>query len=122
MSKSFRELLVWQKAMKLAVAIYGLTANFPDTERFGLTSQLRRASVGIPSNVAEGHSKLSTDAYRLHLSHARGSSAEIETQILLARAVGLCDVKSSEHAEQLSSEVGRMLTAMIRTLSAKKSG
>jgi len=107
--------------MELAVAIYALTAQFPDTEKFGLTSQLRRAAVGIPSNVAEGHSKLSTPAYILHLGHARGSSAEIETQISLARAVGLCDVKSSEQAALLNSEVGRMLTSMIKTLSAKKS-
>jgi four helix bundle protein len=107
--------------MDLAVAVYQLTANFPDSERFNLTSQLRRASVGLVSNVAEGHSKLYTDAYKLHLSHARGSSAEIETQILLSRAVGLCDVQSSEHAERLNSEVGRMLTAIIKTLSAKKS-
>jgi four helix bundle protein len=116
MGLGFRGLQVWNKGMELAIAIYALTAIFPDSEKFGLISQLRRAAVSVPSNVAEGFARTSTGSYVLHLGYARGSCAEIETQILISRAIGLCDLQSSANAERLNSEVSRMLNAMIRSL------
>jgi len=77
--RSYRDLIVWQKAMDLVVQCYNLTKNFPNSELYGLTSQLRRAAVSIPSNIAEGHGRSSTKAYVNHLMIAHGSLMELET-------------------------------------------
>jgi four helix bundle protein len=114
--KSYRGLTVWQKATELAPAVYDVTKTFPETEQYGLTSQLRRAAVSVASNIAEGHSRTSTGAYVQHLGFARGSIAEIETQMLIARRVGLCDERSYATIQALCGEVGRMLTALIKRL------
>ena len=116
--KSFRELLVWQRSMTLAEQVYELTNSFPREERYGLTAQLRRASVSIPSNIAEGH-MLQTRHYLHHLTVAGGSDAELQTQLELSYRVGLTSeprvVPILEHA----AEIGRMLrglhTAVERT-------
>jgi four helix bundle protein len=81
--QSYRDLVAWQKSMDLVVEIYHWTQSFPRTETYGLTSQLRRAAVSIPSNIAEGHDRLSTGEFRQFLGHARGSLVEVETQILI---------------------------------------
>ena len=86
--RSHRELIVWQRALELCTAIYATTAKFPSEERFALVSQMRRAAVSIPSNIAEGHGRLTTSEYRHFLGIARGSLKELETQILIAQRLG----------------------------------
>jgi four helix bundle protein len=88
MGESFKDLLVWQPAVQLSVAIYKLTSSFPASEQFGLTSQLRRASVSIASNIAEGYGRSTKGEYLLSLGHARGSKCEVETQLVIAGALG----------------------------------
>ena len=85
MGHSYRELIAWQKAMKLVTEIYEATQRFPSEERYGLTNQLRRASVSVPSNIAEGQARFSQKEFHHFLSQARGSLVEIETQLLIAR-------------------------------------
>ena len=84
MGDSFKDLVVWQRAIQLTVAVYKLTALFPDSEKFGLTNQLRRASVSVASNIAEGYGKSTKGEYILFLGHARGSNCEVETQLVIA--------------------------------------
>ncbi len=84
-----RELIFWQKAMKLVVAVYELSQSFPKTETYGLASQIKRAAVSIPSNIAEGHGLKQTQAYARHLAIASGSLAELETQLEIADRLGL---------------------------------
>ena len=86
--RSYRDLQVWQKAMDLAKQCYQATRTFPSEERFGLTSQIRRAVVSVPSNIAEGHGRAHTKEYLNHLSMAKGSLVELETLLLLSQRVG----------------------------------
>ena len=85
---SYRELRVWSTAIALVLEVYRLTESFPQTERFGLTAQLRRASVSVPSNIAEGHARFTPGEYKNSLSVARGSVAEIEVQLTVAERLG----------------------------------
>lgn len=87
-TRSYRDLVVWQKSIELVVAAYKLTATFPEHERFGLTSQLHRAAVSVPANIAEGHARMHRNEYVHHLSIARGSLAELETHITIAVRLG----------------------------------
>jgi len=119
MVKSFRDLLVWQKAMQLAVSIYRLTQDFPRDELYGLTGQIRRAAVSIPSNIAEGHGRMGTGEYRQFLGIARGSNFELQTQIEIARALGLGDSKLLDDAEKLSFEVGKMISGILNAIKDK---
>jgi len=116
MGDSFKDLVVWQKAIQLSIEIYRLTASFPDSERFGLSNQLRRASVSIPSNIAEGYGKMTKGEYLSFLGHARGSNGEVQTQLIIAEALGFGEEESRRLAESLADEVGRMLVVMIRKL------
>jgi four helix bundle protein len=105
MVRSYQELVVWQKAMGLVTAIYHSTRQFPKEELYGLTSQLRRSAVSVPSNIAEGQGKLSTGEFVQFLGHARGSLLEAETQIQLAHNLGFM---AKEDLDQLLSQsVGR---------------
>ena len=117
MLRSFRELSVWQKSMQLATTIYRLTQGFPREEIYGLVSQLRRASVAIPSNIAEGHGRLNVGEYRQFLGIARGSNFELQTQLEIARSLGMGNAKLSEEAESLSHEVGKMIHAILEKTS-----
>ena len=119
MGESFRDLAVWQRAVELSLGIYKLTSTFPDTERFGLTNQLRRASVSVASNIAEGYGRSSKGEYLQFLGHARGSNSEVETQIVIAKALGFGSKQMLETTEQLCSEVGRMLGALMKSLRSK---
>jgi len=83
---SFRQLIMWQRALELTFAVYRATRSFPKDEMFGLTSQLRRASVSIPSNIAEGHGRATTGEFKQFLGIASGSVAELQTQLIIARA------------------------------------
>src|SRR5215472_7891804 len=84
MSSSFRELQVWQRGMQIVESVYRVSGGFPKSETYGLTSQVRRAAVSVPSNIAEGHTRASTKEYLRHISVAEGSLAEVETQLELA--------------------------------------
>ena len=102
---SYRDLDIWQLAMEIVVGVYRVTRAFPAEEKFGLIAQLRRAAVAIPSNIAEGHSRLGAGEFRRFVSIARGSGAEVETQ--LAVAVGLEFISFDEIAS-LSSKLDRL--------------
>lgn len=123
MGASFRELDLWQRAVELTLAIYKLTATFPDAEKFGLTNQLRRAAVSVASNIAEGYGRATKGEYIQFLGHARGSISEVETQLVIAGALNFGSKPHPkphlESAEKLCSEVGRMLRTMMKSLQAK---
>ena len=116
---TFRDLDAWKRGMDLVELCYRTTAEFPDSERYGLRSQLRRAAVSIPANVAEGHCRRTTKAYANHVSIALGSHGELATCVELSVRLGF--VKRSEAAGLLSSadSVGRLLNGLYRSLDAK---
>lgn len=116
MGESFKDLVVWQRAVQMAVATYKLTSSFPSSERFGLTNQLRRASVSVASNIAEGYGRSTKGEYILFLGHARGSNFEVQTQLMISKALGFGSDESRQLAESLSEEVSRMLVAMMNKL------
>jgi four helix bundle protein len=116
MAHSFRDLIVWQRAMQLTVSIYRLTQGFPREEMYGLTSQIRRSAVSVPSNIAEGHGRLNTGEYRQFLSIARGSNFELQTQLEIARALEFGNSKLLDEAEGYSHEVGKMIYAILESI------
>ena len=116
MGASFKELIVWQRAVQLSIAVYKLTNAFPDSERFGLTNQLRRASVSVASNIAEGYGKSSKGEYILYLGHARGSNFEIQTQLVIAEGLNFGSAPARREVQNLSEEVSRMLVSLINKL------
>lgn len=116
MGQSFKDLVVWQRAIETSLAIYKLTASFPDSERFGLTNQLRRASVSVASNIAEGYGRATKGEYLQFLGHARGSNGEVQTQLVIAKALGFGQEKQMALAQGLADEVGRMLVMLMRKL------
>lgn len=116
MGKSYRDLVAWQKAMDLVAATYRITAQFPRDEIYGLTSQLRRAAVSIPSNIAEGQGRYGTAEFRHFLRQANGSLMELETQLLIAERL---DYITSDEASKLlnhTAEVGKILHGLIASL------
>ena len=117
--KSFRDLDVWQTAMKLAEICYQKTANFPSRETYGLANQIRRAAVSTPSNIAEGHSRRTLQAYLNHLSIALGSQSELETQIEFSSRLRFLSEQSGKEILQIAGQVGRMLHALIQALERK---
>ena len=110
--RSFRDLKVWQMAVTLVVEIYAVTRRFPTDERFGLTMQLRRASVSVASNIAEGHVRHSRREYRHFIAFARGSIAEIETQLLIAERLRHATPSDLAIANDLAGQVARMLNRL----------
>lgn len=119
MGESFRNLAVWQRAIELSLAVYKLTSSFPDSERYGLTNQLRRAAVSVASNIAEGYGHSTKGEYIQFLGHARGSNSEVETQPVIAKALGFGSSQMLHKAEESCNEVGRMLGALMKSLRAK---
>jgi len=119
MGNSFKDLVVWQRAVQLSLSIYKLTSSFPDSERFGLTNQLRRASVSVASNIAEGYGQSTRGEYVLYLGHARGSINEVQTQLVIADGLGFGGDQSRHVAEGLAEEVSRMLVAIMSKLQRK---
>ena len=115
--RTFRDLIAWQKAMELARLVYRATGQMPDTERFGLTNQMRRAAVSVPSNIAEGYARQSRADYLKYLRIARGSLAELATQHELAR--GLEMLGPDRATESLLAECDRVLQGLIRSLESK---
>jgi len=114
--RDYKDLVVWQRGMELARAIYALTPALPADERFGLTQQIRRAVVSIPSNIAEGHERRSRADFKRFVAIACGSVAEVETQLELAVRLGFVGREAVDAAVQLCGEIGRMLRAMERAL------
>lgn len=119
MVQSFRDLVVWQRAMQMCVAIYRLTKDFPREEVYGLTSQIRRAAVSVASNIAEGHGRLTTGEYKQFLGMSRGSNFELQTQLEIARALGFGAAKLLDEAEGLSFEVGKMISGILNAFKDK---
>jgi four helix bundle protein len=113
---SLKDLVVWHRAVELSLAIYKLTESFPSSERFGLTNQLRRASVSVASNIAEGYGKSTRGEYILFLGHARGSNCELQTQLVIASGLRMGPPQELKSAEDIAQEVGRMLVALMKRL------
>lgn len=114
--RSFRDLVAWQKAFQVGLAIYEITKAFPESERFGLVSQLRRASVSVASNIAEGYGRQSTPDYIRFLRMSRGGLYEIETQLLFASELSLISKDDAEQLIERLAECGRVLAGLIRSL------
>ena len=117
--KSFHDLVAWQQAMELVTEIYRVSQKFPKEEMFGLTSQIRRAAVSIPSNIAEGRGKSSTGELQQFLYHARGSLAEVETQLLIAINLGYLQKSEVTNIIELISRTGRLLHGLLSAIKKK---
>jgi four helix bundle protein len=118
--RSYKDLLVWQKAMDLVVLSYGLARHLPDSERYGLATQIRRAAVSIPANIAEGHGRKHLGDKLHHLSVANGSLKELETHLLIAERLAFLISANIQPALKLAEELGRMLSVLTQKLEAKK--
>ena len=116
-AQSYKDLVVWQKGIGLAKAIYQLTVTFPGEEKFGLISQMRRAAVSIPSNIAEGQARHTTGEFIQFISHAEGSAAELETQLILSIELGFAKAATAKSVFILLDEIRRMLNGLRRKLS-----
>ena len=116
MAQDFKGLVVWQRAIELTVAVYKLTRKFPQDGLYGLTSQMRRASVSVASNIAEGRGRINAAEFRQFLGVARGSICELLTQIHVARKLEFGRNCDFDEAELLSNEVSKMLLSFIKTL------
>jgi four helix bundle protein len=116
MPQAFQDLIVWQRAVELTVAIYKLSEEFPTSERYGLTGQMRRAAISVASNIAEGRGRLGQAEFRQFLGFAQGSNYELQTQMIVAKHLHFGDQTSLSGAENLSVEVGKMLSALIASI------
>lgn len=114
--RNYSDLIVWQKAMDLVEEVYTASKGFPKEEIYGLTSQLRRAAVSVPSNIAEGQGRNSTKEFLHHLSIAYGSLREVETQTLIAGRLLYLDQTKVHHLMEKSAEVGRLINGLTQSL------
>jgi four helix bundle protein len=114
--RNYRDLAVWQRGMDIALAVYKATKLFPDDERFGLTSQLRRAATSVPANIAEGHARSSTKDYLRHISISIGSLAEVATFVELAGRLNYGDIDELRKIFEMTTEERRMLRALQKSL------
>jgi four helix bundle protein len=113
---SYKDLVVWQKSMNLVEAVYRLSFKFPATEQWGLISQMRRAAVSVPSNIAEGYGRQATGEYHHHLSIGRGSLLELETQVLLSLRLGYIGESHGQSTLRDIEEISKMLGSLINKL------
>ena len=120
MIRSYRDLRVWQRSLDLVVAGYRVSARFPKPELYGLVSQLRRAAVSVPANIAEGHGREHLGDYLHSLSIANGSLMELETHLIIGARMGYLDDEELEPILQRCSEVGRMLAALLGALKRRR--
>lgn len=118
--KSYRDLIVWQKSISLSTRIYEITAAYPASEQFGLTSQTRRSSVSVGANIAEGYGRNSTQDYIRFLNIACGSLFELQTLMIIARNLKLLDDKKYTEMDKETREIERMLCSLIQKLSSKQ--
>jgi len=114
-SQSYKDLIVWQKAMTLASEIYKLLKRMPSEELYALSKQMRRAAVAIPSNIAEGQSTDSTEEFIHYLSIVRGARAELETQLYICEKLGYMTVEQIQPCLELLDEIGRITAVMIKS-------
>ena len=119
-TRSYKDLVVWQKGIVLGKLVYRLTKDFPTEEKFGLVAQMRRAAVSIPSNVAEGQARHTTGEFIQFISHAEGSVAELDTQLILSIELKFCSNATADATFALISEIRRMLNALRRKLAARQ--
>jgi four helix bundle protein len=112
-TRCFRDLQVWQRSMNLARNVYALTNSFPGSETFGLTSQIRRAAVSVPSNIAEGRGRLTDKSFAVFLAQARGSLYELETQIELAASLGFTDPQQAHSLIDEAAQIGAMIQSLL---------
>ncbi|WP_125255405.1 four helix bundle protein [Brevundimonas fluminis] len=117
--KGYRDLVIWQRAMGLAEATYRVTRGFPSDERFGLTSQARRAAVSVAANIAEGYGRGTRPAYVSFVRIAQGSLKELETHLMLAERIGLCPEGATAELLTEADELGRMVRTLLTRLSPK---
>jgi len=117
MVAGYQDLLVWQRSMDLVERVYRLTARFPRSEQWGLTSQMRRAVISVPSNIAEGYGRQATGEYRHHLSIGRGSLLELETQVLLSNRLKYLQPSDAESMITEIEQISKMLATLISKLS-----
>ena len=117
-AKGYKELVVWQRSVALAKHVYQLTQGWPPEERFGITSQIRRAAISIPSNLAEGQGRFGPGEFARFVSIAHGSLCELETQLIIATEIGIVTASQLAPALELAGEIGRMLRALHRSLQA----
>ena len=114
--RSYQDLVDWQKSMALVSEVCRRTKDFPPNEIYGLTSQLRRAAVSIPSNIAEGQGRLSPGEFKQFLGHAKGSVFEVETQLLIARDLGYLSDQATQGLLDRVQEVGRILSGLLNSM------
>ena len=114
--RSYEDLIAWQKSMDFAEQIYRITSNFPNTEKFGLIAQLRRAAVSIPSNLAEGQGRLTTGEFKQFIGHARGSLYEVQTQLRISARLGFIEGKACDRLLESSFEIGRIMHGLMAAL------
>lgn len=119
--RSYRDLQVWKKGMELVEAVYVVTQRFPGSELYGLTTQMRRAAISVPSNIAEGHSRSSTKEFLRYLSIALGSLAELETQLMLGRNLGYVSAEQLDPLLKQSEELGKMIRGLQKSLNRRLS-
>ena len=115
-TQSYKDLVVWQKGITLAKLVYTITAEFPAEEKFGLTSQMRRGAVSIPSNIAEGQARHTTGEFTQFISHAEGSLAELNTQLILGVELTFCSKPAADPAFRIMEDLRRMLNGLRRKL------
>jgi four helix bundle protein len=116
MATSYKDLRVWRQSVDLALEIYRQTQTFPKNEVYGLTSQLRRAAISVPSNIAEGKGRSSDKELVLFLHHSRGSLLEVETQLLIAQELGYIEVTKAKHLLDQVENLAKALNALINSL------
>jgi four helix bundle protein len=117
--RNYQDLIVWQKAMDLVELIYRITAGFPQEELYGLSSQMRRAAVSVPSNIAEGEGRDSTGDFPRYLAIANGSRREVETQTLIAHRLGYISEQQCSDVLALTSEIGRVRHGLVESINRK---
>ena len=118
-ARGYKDLLVWQKGIALVKQVYRITRTFPADEKFGLVSQIRRAAVSIPSNVAEGQARHTTREFIQFVSVAEGSLAELDTQMIIATELGYCRPSDTQEVVELMSELRKMLNGLRRKLEGR---
>lgn len=116
-TKSYKDLIVWQKSISLVKDIYLVANLFPDTEKFGLSTQLKRAAVSIPSNIAEGYGRSHPKERKQFILMARGSTTEVETQLIIARELGFITTESFKKLDDHLTEILKMLSSLAKTFS-----
>jgi four helix bundle protein len=117
--EGYKDLKVWQLGVEISISIYRLTEAFPQRELYGLSSQMRRASISIPSNIAEGHTRAQTKDFVRFLAIARGSVSELETQLIIATRLGLVQQTDAQKIKDMLEEESRMLAGLRRSLTKK---